>query len=26
MTLLMTKESGVWRITAFQNTGVKPAR
>jgi uncharacterized protein (TIGR02246 family) len=22
MTLLMTKESGVWRIAAFQNTGV----
>lgn len=26
MTLLMTKESGVWKIAAFQNTEVKPAR
>jgi uncharacterized protein (TIGR02246 family) len=26
MTLLMTKESGVWRIAAFQNTEVKAVR
>ena len=26
MTLLMTKESGAWKIAAFQNTEVKPAR
>lgn len=25
MTLLMTKESGVWKIVAFQNTGVAAA-
>lgn len=26
ITLLMTKESGVWKIAAFQNTEVRPAR
>ncbi len=26
ITLLMTKESGAWKIAAFQNTEVKPAR
>ena len=26
ITLLMTKESGVWKIAAFQNTEVKPVR
>lgn len=26
ITLLMTKESGVWKIAAFQNTEMKPAR